>query len=89
MSVSAKFKSDYHIQQRRELEYKEAALTNQIKGDRNVYLKAAWEHKTDRNIVKNTVRSRMEDMRKRHESNLAERKQKLAAILAHEDQLYE
>jgi len=31
----------------------------------------------------------MEDMRKRHESNLAERKQKLAALLAHEDQLYE
>lgn len=54
-----------------------------------MYLKAAWEHKTDRNIVKNTVRSRMEDMRKRHESNLAERKQKLAALLAHEDQLYE
>ena len=59
------------------------------KGDRNVYLKAAWEHKTDRNIVKNTVRSRMEDMRKRHESNLAERKQNLAALLAHEDKLYE
>ena len=31
----------------------------------------------------------MEDMRKRHESNLAERKQKLAALLAHEDKLYE
>lgn len=28
-------------------------------------------------------------MRKRHESNLAGRKQKLAAILAQEDQLYE
>jgi hypothetical protein len=31
----------------------------------------------------------MEDMRKRHESNLADRKQKLAALLAQEDQLYE
>ena len=44
---------------------KERQLTNSIKGDKNVYLKAAWEHKTDKAIIKNTIRSRMEDIKRR------------------------
>ena len=62
MSVSAKFKSDYLIQVRRETEFKEAQLNSLIKGDRNVHLKANWEAKTDNIIKKNIVRNRIADM---------------------------
>ena len=62
MSVSAKFKSDYHIQVRREVEFKEAQLNHLIKGDRNVLLKANWEAKTDITIKKNIIRNRITDM---------------------------
>ena len=54
-----------------------------------MYLKANWEHKTDRTIVKNTVRSRVADMKRRHESDLNARRGKLAALLANEDKIYE
>jgi len=85
MSVSAKFKSDYHIQQRRDLEFKEGQLHNLIKGDKNSFLKANWEHKTDNIIKKNIIRDRVADMRKRKASDLMSRRAKLAAILAYED----
>lgn len=65
MSVSAKFKSDYHISQRREAEFKEASLQNLIRGDKNVYLKARWESKSDNLIKKQIVKNRLADMSKR------------------------
>jgi len=36
MSVSQKFKLDAHISARRDLEVKEAALQNAIRGDKNL-----------------------------------------------------
>ena len=82
MSVSAKFKSDYHIQVRRENEFKDAQLNGLIKGDRNVFLKAAWEAKTDNIIKKNIVRDRIADMKKRKATDLNARRAKLAQLLA-------
>lgn len=64
-------------------------MINQIKQDRNVALKGAWEHKTDRKIVKNIVRDRVADIKKRKQSDLVQRRQKLAALLAAEDKVYE
>lgn len=52
-------------------------------------LKAAWEAKTDKVIVKNIARDRIAAIRKRTETDLASRKAKLAAILANEDKMYE
>jgi hypothetical protein len=52
-------------------------------------LKANWEHKTDRSIVKNKIKSRMESMKKRHETDLQQRRSKLAVLLANEDKIYE
>lgn len=74
MSVSAKFKSDYHISQRREAEFKEAQMMNLIKGDKNVYLKARWESKSDNIIKKQIVKNRIADMQKRQASDLNARK---------------
>lgn len=85
MSISQKFKKDYHIAQRRELEFKEGQLFNAIKGDKNSFLKANWEAKTDGIIRKNIVRDRIADMRKRKQTDLAARRKKLAGILAYED----
>jgi hypothetical protein len=65
MSVSQKFKSDAHIMARRDYEFREAQLHNQIKGDKNNLLKAQWEHKTDNIIVKNIARRRVADIKKR------------------------
>ena len=74
MSVSAKFKSDYHISQRREAEFKESQLRNAINGDKNVFLKARWEAKSD-NLIKNQiVKNRITDMRRRQASDLNSRK---------------
>jgi len=64
-------------------------LHNHIKGDKNLFLKAKWEEKTDGVIRKNIVRNRIADMKRRKESDLAGRKAKLAALLASEDQQYE
>ena len=47
MSVSQKFKLDSHISARRELEAREATLSNLIRGDKNSLLKAKWEIKTE------------------------------------------
>mmetsp|Transcript_42109 Transcript_42109/g.64581 ORF Transcript_42109/g.64581 Transcript_42109/m.64581 type:complete len:168 (-) Transcript_42109:978-1481(-) len=89
MSVSAKFKRDYHIQQRRDLEFRESQLHNSLKGDKNLYLKANWEAKTDNMIKKRIVRSRIQDMEKRKATDLHSRKARLAELLAMEDKLYE
>jgi hypothetical protein len=48
-------------------------------------LKAKWESKTENIIVKNIARNRIADMKKRQESNLQERRAKLAQLLAAED----
>ena len=50
---------------------------------------AQWEHKTDNKIIKRIAASRMEDIRKRAESDVIARRAKLAALLAAEDQQYE
>jgi len=52
-------------------------------------LKAAWEHKTDKTIIKNIVRDRVADIKRRKQSDLNQRRQKLAALLAAEDRVYE
>ncbi len=64
-------------------------MVNAIKQDRNVALKSAWEHKTDKRIIKNIVRDRMTDIKRRKQSDLISRRQKLAALLASEDKVYE
>ena len=88
-TVTAKFKRDNHIAQRRELEYKDAVNMHSIKGHNNVSLKAKWEAKTDAIITKRIIRDRVQDMKKRAATNLNIRKEKLAAILAAEDKQYE
>ena len=60
-----------------------------MKGDKNLYLKANWESKTDKLIQKRIVKNKIEDMKKRQSTDLQARKAKLAALLAAEDQLYE
>jgi hypothetical protein len=64
-------------------------LQNQIRGDKNNFLKAKWEAKSDNVIVKNIARNRIADIKKRNETDLNARRKKLAAILAMEDQMYE
>lgn len=54
-----------------------------------MFLKAAWEAKTDNKIVKKMARDRMADLKARQESNLQERRAKLAQLLADEDKQYE
>lgn len=60
-----------------------------IQGDRNMFLKANWEAKSDNIIKKHIVRNRIQDMKKRQHSDLAARKIKLAQLLAMEDKVYE
>lgn len=68
---------------------REAVLHNAIQGNKNMFLKAAWEAKTDNKIVKKMARDRMADLKARQESNLQERRAKLAQLLADEDKQYE
>lgn len=68
---------------------KETALTNTLKGETNMLLKAKWEAKTDQKIVKRIARNRIQDIQKRHESDVVQRRAKLAALLAAEDKQYE
>lgn len=64
-------------------------LHDAIRGDKNMFLKARWEAKTDNLIVKNIAKNRIEDLRRRQESDLHARRAKLAALLAAEDKQYE
>ena len=52
-------------------------------------LKAKWEAKTDKKIVKRIARNRIHDLQRRHESDVVARRAKLAALLAAEDKEYE
>jgi hypothetical protein len=45
-------------------------MHNALKGDKNLFLKAKWESKTENIIVKNIARNRIADMKKRQESDL-------------------
>ncbi len=54
-----------------------------------MFLKAAWEAKTDNKIIKKIARDRIADLKHRQESNLQERRAKLANLLASEDKQYE
>ena len=49
-------------------------MMNLIKGDKNVYLKARWESKSDNIIKKQIVKNRIADMKKRQASDLNARK---------------
>jgi hypothetical protein len=89
MSVASKFKSDYHIHARREVENRERNLVNSIRGQKNLEEKAKWEHKSDKVIQNNIVRNAVADMRKRKASDLNQRKARLAQMLAAEDKMYE
>jgi len=89
ISISAKFKSDAHIQNRRVQESRHAVIVNGIKGNQNSYLRATWEGKTDKAIEKNIVKNRIESMKKRKAADLAKRRILLAELLAAEDKMYE
>jgi hypothetical protein len=89
MALSQKFKADAAIHQRREAEYHLRRLNDDIRGDRNLLHKANWESKTENIIKKNLVRNRLEDMKRRQESDLNERRAKLAALLEQEDMIFE
>lgn len=52
-------------------------------------LKAQWEAKTDQKIISNIAKNRLEDLKKRQESDIISRRAKLAALLAAEDKQYE
>ena len=52
-------------------------------------LKAQWEAKSDQKILNRIARSRLEDLKKRQESDIIARRAKLAALLAAEDKQYE
>jgi len=56
-----------------------------IKGDKNSFLKAKWEHKTDNIIVKYVARTRIAALKARKETDLYSRRSKLAVLLANED----
>ena len=60
-------------------------MHNHLRGEKNSFLKAQWEAKTDNKIIKRIAQSRMEDIRKRAESDIISRSAKLAALLAAED----
>ena len=66
-----------------------SVMHHAIQGDRNMFLKANWEGKSDNIIKKHIVRNRIADMKKRQHSDLATRKIKLAQLLALEDKVYE
>ena len=74
VKVSHKFKSDAHIMNRRAVEavsiillnyQREAVLHNAIQGNKNMFLKATWEAKTDKAIIKKMARDRMADLKTR------------------------
>lgn len=64
-------------------------MHNAIKGDRNMFLKANWEAKTDNILVKNMVKNRVDDLKRRKATDLVARRSKLAQLLAIEDRQYE
>ena len=47
---------------------------NLIKGDKNVFLKAKWEAKSDNIIKKHIVKNRIEDMKRRAATDLNARR---------------
>ena len=51
-------------------------MVSSIKGDNNLKHKAAWEQKSEGLIKRTMVRSRLADLKRRHESNLEERRQR-------------
>lgn len=89
MSISQKFKADAHIHARRETEFKLQKDLSDINRHKNLALTAQWEHKTDKIIVKQVVKGRLEGMRVAYRANLETRRDRLAALLANEDRMYE
>jgi hypothetical protein len=81
MSIQNRFKSDYHIQSRREQEFKDRQLVNALRGDRNLNLKAQWEEKTDNKIKRNVMRNAVDDIKRRKATDLNARREKLADLL--------
>jgi hypothetical protein len=57
---------------------KDRQLVQALRGDRNLELKAHWEHKTDSTIQRNLVRNAIDDIKKRKATDLNARRAKLA-----------
>jgi len=55
----------------------------------NLKHKAHWEQKSEGIVTRTIVRTRLADLKRRQESNLEERRQRLKALLDAEDRLYE
>ena len=68
---------------------REQRLLADINGNKNLAHKANWEQKTSKAIEKRIVDQRIKEMRRRQAQDLDARKQKLAALLATEDAMYE
>ena len=64
-------------------------MNNALAGQKNLTLTAQWEIKTDKRIVREATKNRLAELRRQHHANLEQRRERLAALLAAEDRLYE
>jgi len=60
-------------------------LFDELKGDKNLFLKANWEAKTDKVIKQRIIQNRIKAMHRREQANLQARRARLANLLAEED----
>lgn len=64
-------------------------MNNALAAQKNLTLTAQWEIKTDKRIIREATNNRLAELRRQHHANLEQRRERLAALLAAEDRLYE
>ena len=75
------------ITRRREEEDKRRTIVNIVNNNARVGQMANWEKKTDSVIRRNTIRNMARTLEKRDKAALKERQQRLAELLASDDQV--
>lgn len=76
------------LKQRRDRENLVESMNQHVNNDYKLRHQATWELRTDKVIQNNQVKRRLGQLRQIHEEQLRNRRNKLAALLAAEDEMY-
>ena len=76
------------LKQRRDRENLVESMNQHVNNDYKLRHQATWETRTDKAIQNSQVKRRIGHLRQIHEDQLRNRRNKLAALLAAEDEMY-
>lgn len=84
--IATKLRAESAIHARREQEARLTAISNSLRENANMRRNAEWELKTDRLVVGRLVQDRIAQKRAERDAALEDRRRRLAAKLAREEQ---